>query len=60
MPAASILAVITNHKDMVSGGAPIFFARDEAELAKKAGYIAKILDASVHELENGTYIIVKH
>lgn len=55
-----ILAVITLNAAKVGGGAPIFFARDEAEMDKLAGYISRILDASVHDLENGIYLIVKH
>lgn len=58
--STSILAVITLHADKVSGGVPIFFARDEEELEKTAGLISKIFDASVHDLENGSYIVVKH
>lgn len=56
----TILAVIALNRENVSGGAPIFFARDEAEQEKIAGHIGNILDASVHDLENGTYIVVKH
>jgi len=44
----------------VSGGAPIFFARDEEEQEKTARHISKILNAMVHDLENGTYIVVRH
>lgn len=60
MPSGTILAVITLHMDKVSGGAPIFFARDEEEQEKIARYLSKILDAMVHDLENGTYIVVRH
>lgn len=55
-----ILAVITLNMDQVSGGAPIFFARDEAEREKIARYLSNILSGTVHDLENGTYIVVKH
>ncbi|BAF59794.1 MAG: hypothetical protein HPY89_11555 [Pelotomaculum sp.] len=58
--AGKILAVITLNMDKVSGGAPIFFARDEAEQDKIALYMSKILDAMVHDLGNGIYIVVKH
>lgn len=57
---SNILAVITLNKELVSGGAPIFFARDEEELEKVAGYLSKILDAMVHDLGNGSYIVVRH
>lgn len=56
----AILAVITLHMDKVSGGAPIFFVRDEKEQEKVANYLSKILDAIVHDLGNGTYIVVRH
>ncbi|HPU35265.1 MAG TPA: hypothetical protein PL078_03360 [Bacillota bacterium] len=56
----TILAVITVNKDKVSGGAPIFFARNEEELVSTSNNLSRILDATVHELESGTYILVKH
>jgi hypothetical protein len=46
--------------DKVSGGAPIFFARNEDELISISIKLSKILDSTVHELENGTYIVVRH
>ncbi len=57
---SNILAVISLNKELVSGGAPIFFARDEEELEKIAGYLSKILDAMVHDLGNGSYVVVRH
>ncbi|HHU87266.1 MAG: capping complex subunit for YIEGIA [Pelotomaculaceae bacterium] len=56
----SILAVVTVNKDKVSGGAPIFFARNEDELVSISVNLSRILDSTVHELEGGTYILVKH
>ncbi|MEW5953224.1 MAG: hypothetical protein AB1815_05640 [Bacillota bacterium] len=55
-----ILAVVTLDRQRVGGGAPIFEAADEEEREKVALYIAKILNAMVHDLENGSYIIVRH
>ncbi len=55
-----ILAVVTLNMERVAGGAPIFFAQNEEERERIALYIAKTLDAMVHDLENGTYIIVRH
>lgn len=60
LAVGNILAVITLKMDQVSGGAPIFSARDEEEQEKTAMYLGKILDAMVHDLENGTYIVVRH
>lgn len=59
-PTKKILAVVTLNMESVSGGAPIFFARDEEEQEKIVRYISNVLDAMVHDLENGTYIVVKH
>jgi hypothetical protein len=55
-----ILAVVTLDGEHVAGGAPIFVAKSEEEREQIAMYIAKALDAMVHDLENGTYIIVRH
>ena len=60
LAVGNILAVVTLKMDQVSGGAPIFSARDEEEQGKTAMYLGKILDAMVHDLENGTYIVVRH
>lgn len=55
-----ILAVVSLKMDQVAGGAPIFFVSSEEEREQVALYLAKTLDAMVHDLENGTYIIVRH
>ncbi len=55
-----ILAVVTLDMNIVAGGAPIFFARNQEEQEKMARYLARTLDAMVHDLENGVYFIVKH
>ncbi|MFK7696449.1 capping complex subunit for YIEGIA [Paenibacillus sp. HJGM_3] len=55
-----ILAIVTTHPDMVAGGAPIFRVPDAEELQKLAFSLEKILDASAHDLRNGSVIIVKH
>lgn len=60
MLSGIILAVVTLNMDKVGGGAPVFFARDEEEQEKTARFLSKILDAMVHDLENGTYIVVRH
>lgn len=59
-PEGTILAIVALQKTAVGGGAPIFFARDEEEQEKVAGYLSRILDASAHDLENGSLILVKH
>lgn len=48
------------HMERVSGGAPIFFARNEEEQEQTALYLSKILDAMTHDLGNGIYVVVRH
>ncbi|MGQ9558596.1 MAG: capping complex subunit for YIEGIA [Desulfurispora sp.] len=55
-----ILAIITSDMQIVAGGAPIFFAPDPVYRDKLARSLSRILDAMVHDLENGTYIVVAH
>ncbi len=55
-----VLAIITLHPEMVAGGAPIFVARNEDEQKRIALILSRVLKGMVHDLENGTYIIVKH
>ncbi|SFQ96661.1 capping complex subunit for YIEGIA [Desulfoscipio geothermicus] len=55
-----ILAVITTNKDKVTGAVPIFIAENDREKEKTALFLAKTLDAMVHDLENGVYFIVRH
>jgi hypothetical protein len=58
----TIIAVITKNKASVSpgGGAPVFYADTDEELEKLAMYISRITTGMVHDLENGTYLIIKH
>jgi len=56
----AVLAVITLNPEMVAGGAPIFIARNEEEQKRIALILSRVLKGMVHDLENGTYIIVKH
>ncbi|SES65019.1 hypothetical protein SAMN05660297_00091 [Natronincola peptidivorans] len=56
-----IIAIVTLNKDMVnSSTAPIFYAANEEHLERLALLIAKTTRGMVHDLEGGTYIIVKH
>ncbi|MTI47766.1 capping complex subunit for YIEGIA [Sporosalibacterium faouarense] len=56
-----ILAIITTNKELVSSGTtPIFYARDEDEKERVALLISKVTMGMVHDLENGSYVIVKH
>lgn len=58
----TILAVVTRDKSTVSpgGGAPVFYVNNEEELEKVAMYISRVTTGMVHDLENGTYLIIKH
>jgi len=57
---SGILAAVTLDKDLVTGGVPIFLARNEEEREKIALFVSKSLNAMVHDLENGCYIIIRH
>lgn len=56
----TILAVVTMNREQVAGGAPIFFAANQAELQQLAFTLEKILDAMAHTLNDDTTILVKH
>ncbi|REK77922.1 hypothetical protein DX130_09785 [Paenibacillus paeoniae] len=57
---ANIVAVASIHPNEVKGGAPIFIAPDLQKLEEIAFLLEKILDASAHDLKNGTIILVDH
>lgn len=57
---AKIVAVVTVKGDEVGGGAPTFIAPDETKLQETAFLLEKVLDASAHDLKNGTIILVDH
>lgn len=58
--AETILAIVTLDRELVGGAAPIFYAKNEEERERLALYLSRITKGMVHDLENGTYIIVKH
>lgn len=55
-----ILAVVTVHEQRVGGGAPIFYAQNEQELAELSLNLSRVLGASVHQLQNGVMVVVRH
>jgi hypothetical protein len=57
---SKILAVVTEEKDRVAGGAPIFIAKNAEEKQHIAFSLEKIMNATAHDLKNGILIIVKH
>ncbi|SCX87703.1 capping complex subunit for YIEGIA [Alkaliphilus peptidifermentans] len=57
----NIVAIVTINKDIVSSSsAPIFYAENEEQRERVALLIAKTTRGMVHDLEIGTYIIVRH
>ncbi|MEX2460970.1 MAG: hypothetical protein WD469_06660 [Paenibacillaceae bacterium] len=56
----SILAIITLEHEKIAGGAPIFLVDSLEEQQTTSSFLEKILDATAHDLKNGTMIIVKH
>ncbi|NLV92648.1 MAG: hypothetical protein GX030_09705 [Firmicutes bacterium] len=59
-PKDVIVAVVTTNPELVSGGAPIFHARDEEELERITLYLSRITFGMDHDLGNGVHVIVKH
>jgi hypothetical protein len=55
---AEIVAVITMKPETIQGGAPIFIVKDKKDLQKISMTLEKILNASAHEIEENTLIIV--
>lgn len=54
-----IVAVITtNPKNMTGGGAPLFIVENPDALQKTSMTLEKIMDASAHEVNKETIIIV--
>ena len=56
-----IIAIVTMNKEIVIGGtAPTFHVKNQDQLERLSLLIAKTTRGMVHDLEGGTYIIVKH
>ncbi|GBF72750.1 hypothetical protein PA598K_01016 [Paenibacillus sp. 598K] len=56
---AQIRAVVTMASEHRGGGAPVFVVDTAEQLQQTAFLLEKILDASAHDLKNGTYILVE-
>lgn len=54
----TIVAILVTRPEQVAGGAPIFIAQTEEEKERLAFALEKILDATAHDLKNGTMIFV--
>ena len=56
-----IIAVITTKKEnIMPGGAPVFITESKESLQKVSSSLEKTLDASAHEVDSDTMIIVAH
>lgn len=55
-----IIAVVALDRSKVGGQAPVFYADTPQERERLALFLSRITGGIVHDLENGTYIIVKH
>lgn len=56
-----IIAIITTKPENVhAGGAPVFVAKDAKSLQTTSSTLEKTLDASAHEVDSDTMIIVAH
>lgn len=57
----AILAIVTGSESKIeSGAAPVFRVQDQSERERIAKYIGTVTLSAVHDLRNGTYIVVKH
>lgn len=57
----AIMAVVTTKTDSVKGGgAPVFITENKENLQEISTSLEKILDASAHEIDETTMIIVAH
>jgi len=55
-----VIATEKSRTKILPGGTPVFLTADEAEQQKLATTLSRILQAAVHDLENGLLILVKH
>lgn len=57
----SIIAVITmKQENLKGGGVPVFITENKEALQQTSSSLEKILDASAHEIDQYTMIIVAH
>jgi len=55
----AIKAIITTNKNLIlNSGAPVFLSADQDELQKLSKNLERIMDASAHEINHETIIIV--
>ncbi|MCC3355935.1 capping complex subunit for YIEGIA [Bacillus sp. REN16] len=59
-PTKIIAIITTKLENVLAGGAPVFLAKDAEALQKTSSTLEKTLDASAHEVDQDTMIIVAH
>lgn len=57
---AKIVAIVVQSASKAAGGSPIFIAANDEEQRRLAFTLEKILDATAHDLQNDTFILVDH
>jgi len=56
-----VMAIITTKEESIKGGGvPVFIAKNKELLQKISNILEKTLDASAHEVDEDTMIIVAH
>lgn len=60
LPTAIIAIITTKQDNLTGGGVPVFIAGNKEALQKTSSSLEKILDASAHEIDEYTMIIVAH
>jgi len=56
-----IIAIVTTQKESIAGGGvPIFITSNHKQLQEMSFSLEKVLDASAHEVDEQTMILVAH
>ncbi len=59
MSKGTIVAAVTLNTEYITGDLPIIVAQDEEDRDKLSRHIANILQSTIHDLGNGTFLIVQ-
>lgn len=59
-PTKIIAIITTKQENLKGGGVPVFITKDSQSLQETSSSLEKILDASAHEIDVETMIIVAH
>ncbi len=59
MSKGTIVAAVTLNTEYITGDLPIIVAKDEEDRDKLSRHIANILQSTIHDLGNGTFLIVQ-